>query len=186
MTYRGISSLLTFLNCYQSQFSVNCVSAGRERSHQTLKNGNCFACISKCHSIVLLFSVCVCVCKSWRLWIGTSVMETAKKIFYWIWVVGFFCWLPSLEKKFAISVVNMQFLNTYYKNISSEAQSSLGRRIRMNFINKIDCTSLTRLMLLSKFSNLLNIMKICSVMNACDILKGLQNSIVYDDLYVML
>lgn len=41
-------------------------------------------------------------------------------------------------------------------------------------------------MLLSKFSNLLNIMKICSVMNACDILKGLQNSIVYDDLYVML
>lgn len=41
-------------------------------------------------------------------------------------------------------------------------------------------------MFLSKLSNLLNIMKIFSVMNACDILKGLQNSIVYDDLYVML
>lgn len=51
-----------------------------------------------------------------------------------------------------------------------------------NFISKIGYASLTRLMLLSKCSNLIDIMKIYTVMNACDILKGLQNSAVYDDL----
>lgn len=40
-------------------------------------------------------------------------------------------------------------------------------------------------MLISKWSNLLDTMKIRSVMKACDILEGL-NIVVYDDLWVML
>lgn len=69
-----------------------------------------------------------------------------------------------------ISVVNMCYLNTYLE-ILALITFFRKNNMYMNFTNKIGCPSLCRLLLSARCCNLSGIMKLCSVMNACGILK---------------